>query len=219
MASLSVTDDGGAVATQVVRVGATQPNQVPVAIGRADPPSGPSPLSVIFYADGSYDPDGFLGNIHWRFNDFNEYWGAVAYNTFSSPGTYPVTLEVFDARGAIGRSVMTVEVTAPPCSTKCLRSTTISLKAVVQGATLKAQGKVLVKTETGAAVKNASVEATWTRPDGTIVYDTVSTNAGGVALFQTTGGHGTYVLAISTITKSGSMFDPANSVLSKSITK
>ena len=69
VATLTITDNGGATAEQTVLVKAVAPNQLPIAVASAVPISGPAPLRVIFYADGSYDPNGFLGNIKWDFSD------------------------------------------------------------------------------------------------------------------------------------------------------
>jgi PKD repeat protein len=106
VATLTVTDDGGAQTTQEVLVQAVEPNIPPVAVASSNITSGPVPLDVIFSAAGSYDPDGFIGNIHWDFSDGGEYWGGTAYHTFDSPGTWQVTLTVYDGRGGTG--------TAPP---------------------------------------------------------------------------------------------------------
>ena len=82
----------------------------------AVPAFGPAPLSVVFHAGGSYDPDGFIGNIKWTFHDGSEYWGATAYNDYPQNGTFPVTLTVFDANGATGTHTIMVQVggTPPP---------------------------------------------------------------------------------------------------------
>ncbi len=80
-------------------------------------------------------------------------------------------------------------------------------------------GNVVVKDGSGVAVSGAVVSATWTKPDGTTVTQTATTNSTGIAKFSTTGGRGTYTLTVSNITKIGYTFDAANSVLTKSITK
>ncbi len=59
----------------------------------------------------------------------------------------------------------------------------------------------------------------WTKSGGTTVSQSATTDPGGKAQFQTTGGRGTYTLTVNNVTKSGHTLDPANSVLSKSITK
>jgi PKD repeat protein len=108
VATLTVTDDDGAQATTTVFVKATAPNQLPVAHAGANPVSGPPPLDVTFYAAGSYDPDGSLGNFHWVFSDGGEYWGPVAYNTFTTPGPHTATLTVFDDRGGTASATVVI---------------------------------------------------------------------------------------------------------------
>jgi hypothetical protein len=82
LVSLTVTDAVGSQTTQAQMINATNPNQIPVAIATANTYAGVLPLDVIFYAAGSYDPDGFIGNIEWLFSDGGSYWGATAYHTF-----------------------------------------------------------------------------------------------------------------------------------------
>lgn len=117
LVTLTVTDNQGAQTRQAARLDVTAPNQIPVAIGRADRYSGNPPLDVIFYADGSYDPDGFIGNIEWLFSDGGSYWGAVAYHTFDTTGIYNVTLRCYDARGGIGTTNLTIYVGITPTPT------------------------------------------------------------------------------------------------------
>ena len=108
--TLNLADNGGASTTQTVLVMALNPNQMPVAVAAADKTSGNPPLDVIFFADGSYDPDGFVGNIEWLFSDGGSYWGSPAYHTFTNTGTHTVTLRVYDSRGAIGATTLNISV-------------------------------------------------------------------------------------------------------------
>jgi PKD repeat protein len=110
VAFLTVKDNLGAQTRQRVSVNAVNPNALPVAAGRAVPTTGQALLDVILYADGSYDPDGFIGNIQWEFSDGGEYWGAVAYHTFETPGTHTATLTVYDSRGATASTIITIVV-------------------------------------------------------------------------------------------------------------
>ncbi len=110
---LTVTDNLGATATQTVLVKAMLPNQIPVAVARAVPQSGPAPLNLTLYADGSYDPDGPIGNIEWLADEGGTYWGATAYYTFTSNGKHTVTLRVYDSRGAIGTTNILINVGGP----------------------------------------------------------------------------------------------------------
>ncbi|MBK8148583.1 MAG: VCBS repeat-containing protein [Acidobacteria bacterium] len=124
VAELTVTDNGGAQAKQTVLVKARTPNQLPVAVATASPSSGQPPLDVIFYADGSYDPDGFLGNLEWTFSDGGTYYGSPAYHTFATTGTYTATLKVFDSQGAFATTSINVYVGTPtPTPTPTLTPT------------------------------------------------------------------------------------------------
>jgi PKD repeat protein len=123
VATLTVTDNGDAQTTQEVLVQAVAPNVPPVAVASSDICSGSMPLDVIFSAAGSYDPDGFTGNIHWDFGDGGEYWGGIAYHTFYEQGTWPVTLTVYDGRGGTGTApplAITVGAPSPPAAPSAL---------------------------------------------------------------------------------------------------
>ena len=69
---------------------------------------------MILYADGSYDPDGFLGNLEWTFSEGGNYYGSPAYHTFNSAGTYTATLTVYDSQGATGTTTLTIQVGVNP---------------------------------------------------------------------------------------------------------
>lgn len=116
VAHLTVTDNQGATSTNTVAIQASAPNQPPVAVATAVPPSGVPPLDVTFYADGSYDPDGSIGNIYWEFGDGQNSWGSPSYHTYYQPGIYQVTLTIWDNNNAIGTTTISVNVsqTNPP---------------------------------------------------------------------------------------------------------
>ena len=113
VATVTVTDNLGAKSVNTVPLGVTAPNIPPVAVATAIPPEGAAPLSVVFTADGSYDPDGAIGNYLWTFPDGSTYYGSTAYFTFTTPGTYRTKLEVFDARGGVGTTMVSVTVLNP----------------------------------------------------------------------------------------------------------
>lgn len=100
-----------------------------------------------------------------------------------------------------------------------LRSTSIDLSAKTQGDLVKVKGVVKVEDENGAVIPSAKVAITWKLPDGSTQKQSAKTDVGGNAKFSTQSGRGTYTLKVNDITKTGYTFDPANSVLSKSITK
>jgi len=131
------------------------------------------------------------------------------------------TLTVTDDAGATAKASTTINVAGPPgsCTVDCLRSTDLNLSARLRKGVVTATGNVTVQDETGALIRNASVDATWTLPGSGTLAQTVSTNRNGVAKLITSGGRGTYVLTVTGISKAGLTFDPDNSVLSKSVTK
>jgi PKD repeat protein len=106
--TLIVTDNQGAQTTTTVFVKALNPNQLPVANASADPMGGIPPFNVVFYATGSYDPDGWLGNFHWTFSDGGEYWGTIAYATVYTTDPFTATLTVFDNRNGTGTATVVI---------------------------------------------------------------------------------------------------------------
>jgi PKD repeat protein len=112
--TLTVTDNGGATTTQELLVNVFEPNVAPVAVSSSNIASGPMPLDVIFSAGGTYDPDGFVGNMHWDLGDGSESWGGKAYHTFYNQGTYQVTLTAYDGRGGAGSAPPLTVTVGPP---------------------------------------------------------------------------------------------------------
>jgi PKD repeat protein len=91
--------DGG----QIRRIQYTGTNNPPNAVATAAPTSGPAPLTVQFNGSGSSDPDGDAISYSWDLNGDGTYGDSTAANpsfTYTTAGTYSVTLRVTDARGA-----------------------------------------------------------------------------------------------------------------------
>ena len=140
VATLLVTDNLGAKTTNTVALDVRAPNIPPVSIFTFSPKSGPPPLSITLVADGSYDPDGAVGNLEWHFSDGGTYFGSPAFHTFSQAGTYTIQLIVYDDRGATGSSTQTIVVgtaTPPPAPT--------NLTAVVQSKVINGNLKMRIK--------------------------------------------------------------------------
>lgn len=114
LALLTVYDDLLQVATQSISIKATPVNQLPIASASANLYIGSVPLSVELYADGSYDPDGHLGNIEWRENGILVSYNPTAYYSTNVEGPHTLTLRVYDSRGDYGEDQ--VIVTASPAS-------------------------------------------------------------------------------------------------------
>jgi hypothetical protein len=108
----------------------------------------------------------------------------------------------------------------PSCSVDhtCLRSTDLRLRA--RGETeISASARVTVRSDSGLAIADATVAATWTLPDGSQESASAETNTQGIATLQTGGPAGTYTITITDIVKAGYTFDPIGSVLTDSVTR
>jgi PKD repeat protein len=108
--TLTVTDNLGTSTVNTVPVEVTAPNQNPVAKFIVTPPTGQAPLDITLTSGGSYDPDGAIGNREWHFSDGGSYFGETAFHTFTRPGTYMISLTVFDNRGGSGTTVQSIVV-------------------------------------------------------------------------------------------------------------
>jgi PKD repeat protein len=104
---------------QVRRIQWLGGNNPPVAVASANPTSGPAPLTVQFTGSGSSDPDGDALSYSWDLNGDGNYGDSTAANpsfTYTTAGTYQVTLRVTDARGASSTSAP-VTITVGPGNT------------------------------------------------------------------------------------------------------
>jgi probable HAF family extracellular repeat protein len=106
----------------------------------------------------------------------------------------------------------------PACSFQCLQSTSIALRAKYARRAYTVKGTVRVNDEHGSAVAGAMVVGRWTQPDGGQRDEYAWTDANGLAALSTRGGSGTYTLTVIDMYLSQYLFDPAHSVLSRSIT-
>lgn len=89
---------------------------------------------------------------------------------------------------------------------------------VVGGGSTVAKSLVTVRDETGARVAGAEVFVTWTKPDGSMENQSVTTSASGKAGFQTSNAaQGTYTIEVTDIIKSGYWFDATIGTTMKSL--
>ena len=99
----------------VQRISYIVANQAPTAVATATPVSGVMPLAVTFSGLGSTDPDaGDVLTYKWDLDGDNlldDSTLAQPTFTYENPGTYTVTLQVTDTRGATALATVTVTVT------------------------------------------------------------------------------------------------------------
>ena len=115
---LEVTDDVGLSATTsttVTVMEAEMEQDPPVAAFSASPGSGVAPLAVSFDPAASHD-DGQIVSYLWNFGDGEvrtESTAASLSKTFSTPGSYTVTLQVTDDAGLTATASRIITVTEP----------------------------------------------------------------------------------------------------------
>lgn len=93
-------------------------NSPPLAVATASPANGAAPLDVQFDASGSSDPDGDTLSYAWDLDGDGEFDDSTAVNpsfTYSTPGTYEVSVQVSDPDGASDTAEVQVQAgnTAP----------------------------------------------------------------------------------------------------------
>ena len=114
--TLTVVDNGGTQRSANTTVVAGATNLRPIALITALPTSGPAPLLVQLGSVGSNDPDGTITNYAWDFGNGQSSVGTQTQVTYTSAGTYTVTLTVTDNKGATGSSTeqIVVDPSRPP---------------------------------------------------------------------------------------------------------
>jgi PKD repeat protein len=113
LVTLVVENDVAAFAVDTVQVTVLPGSSglaVPDARFQATPESGPAALQVAFDASASADPDGGVVAWFWSFGDGSFATGPQASHTYTSPGTYDVTLAVTDDDGLEDEEVHPVRV-------------------------------------------------------------------------------------------------------------
>ncbi|WP_282116695.1 PKD domain-containing protein [Cellulophaga baltica] len=117
--TLTITDDGTPVltSTDTITIIVTDANQAPTAVATSDVTSGTPSLAVQFTGDTSSDPDtGDTLTYAWDFGDGTTATTANPSHTFTTAGTYNVTLTVTDDGTPVLSSsevTLTITVNAP----------------------------------------------------------------------------------------------------------
>ncbi|WP_282144205.1 PKD domain-containing protein [Cellulophaga baltica] len=113
--TLTITDDGTPVLTNTdtITIIVTDANQAPTAVATSDVTSGAPSLVVQFTGDTSSDPDtGDTLTYAWDFGDGTTATTANPSHTFTTAGTYDVTLTVTDdGTPALSSSEVTLTIT------------------------------------------------------------------------------------------------------------
>ena len=84
----------------------------PTASFTATPTSGTAPLTVVFDASASTDPDGSIVSYHWLYGDGATGSGVTSSHTYSGAGTYLALLVVTDDDGMTATTVRQIVVSS-----------------------------------------------------------------------------------------------------------
>jgi PKD repeat protein len=109
-ATLTVTDDDGATATDEATVTINEAVNNPPVADAGGPYSGTEGVAIIFDGSGSYDSDGTITSYDWDFGDGNTGTGISPTHTYGTAGVYTATLTVTDDDGATATDEATVTV-------------------------------------------------------------------------------------------------------------
>jgi PKD repeat protein len=85
-------------------------NHPPTAAATGSPLTATGQITTNFDGSGSSDQDSDTLSYVWSFGDGTSATGAQVSHTYSVKGTYNATLTVYDGRGGIGVSTVTVKV-------------------------------------------------------------------------------------------------------------
>jgi len=117
---LTVVDEHGLTATCTRRIVVSTPqNQPPTACFNMNPEKGYAPLDVNFNANCSTDSDGTISTYNWDFGDGSTGTGITPMHTFTTAGSYNVTLTVTDNDGltdSVAHSIVVYTNHEPVCT-------------------------------------------------------------------------------------------------------
>ena len=108
--TLTVMDNAGATGTSSARIHVNEP---PVAVFAASRATGKVGTPLIFDGSPSYDPDGRITSYFWSFGDGGVAEGPVPSHVFAMPGSYLVSLTVYDEWNATGTTWMSISILEP----------------------------------------------------------------------------------------------------------
>ncbi|MGY4706548.1 PKD domain-containing protein [Candidatus Bipolaricaulota sp. J31] len=89
-------------------------SEPPQALFSLKPKYGEAPLVVTCDGSLSFDEDGKIVEYIWDFGDGGKAFGPLVSHTYERPGTYTITLRVYDEDGLTDDRTLTVHVVPPP---------------------------------------------------------------------------------------------------------
>ncbi len=116
---------------RINRIRYTAANQAPTAVARANPQSGPKPLTVNFDGTASSDPEGSTLAYAWDLDADGAYDDSTSASpsfTYTQSRTFNVGLRVTDAGGATGTDVVPITVGSNTAPVPTITSPAVDLR-------------------------------------------------------------------------------------------
>jgi PKD repeat protein len=183
--SLTATNPSGSdteTKTSYITVNETSP-EPPVANFVGSPTSGNVPLTVNFTDLSTGD----ITSRSWTFGDTGTSTAQNPSHTYSSAGTYPVSLTVTGPGGSdveTKTNYITVANPPPPASSMHVHSITVTTISASKGLR-RGRAEVVIVDNFGDPVEGASVTGSFM--EDIVEPGTANTNSSGVAVFLTSG--------------------------------
>ncbi|HEX4842923.1 MAG TPA: PKD domain-containing protein [Limnobacter sp.] len=197
----------------LVEAYATNGNQPPVANISIDKNSGLAPLSVLFNAGQSFDPEGSALSYTWDFGDGTGGTGVQISKTYQSIGVYQPTLTVVDASGLAGTASVGVEVKEPATLIQ-IGVAEIRMQAGTHKVQRQALAYVSIKDAQGRPVPGATLTGRWS---GVVnASATLQSDANGLIVSKSpnTKSRGTFTFTVTGLAKQGHIYNSALNVMS-----
>jgi hypothetical protein len=143
--------------------------------------------------------------------------GVASFKVTNQRGGYALTVLDITKAGYIfdpDHSMLKKNIVSP---NKRLLSRNIDLAVQESGNNVTVNAQVKIEDENGTSIKSAKVSIQWALPEGSSQNQTADTNSQGLANFSISNGRGNYKLTVIDVNKADFIFDPENSLLSKSI--
>lgn len=214
--TLTVTDDDGLTASDVVVLQVTAPNVSPTAAASVSLVAGTAPLPVSFDGSGSVDPDGSIVSYLWDFGDGSATQsGVTASHTYSSAGEYTATLTVTDNQGATATTSVVLSVTEP--TVEVIRIQSLNLTLDTNKAGTAATATVLVTNAAGQPIPGATVTLKWS---GVVAGTGVAMTGGNgsvVFVSKRVKRVGNFTATITGLVKTGTVYDASLNVIQSAV--